>query len=240
MIAEAIEKILGLGAAESIRCGDGREGLYLPGSKGVIWLETKQRPVTLVVSSLDEFAALARRELEPHIVVSVKTPQHVACFSTQVDRWGYSNVYAVADATVAGNYSAKWGEWRPAADLLEIILVQAADMGDRAAVLELLGNLRSEQGLQIADDGVTQVATVRQGITRAATQAVRNPVTLHPWETFVEIEQPPRRFVLRLDQPDKSPPRAKLMRIDDGMWEHMAKSRIAAFLSERGVQHVIW
>ena len=62
------------------------------------------------------------------------------------------------------------------------IMVQTCfeDSENRAKVLMLAGNLRKEQSMQTADDGVSQKVTVNAGVATAADVIVKNPVTLTP------------------------------------------------------------
>jgi len=99
---------------------------------------------------------------------------------------------------------------------------------DRAKVLQYVGTLREFHEDNIADDGVTQSATVKTGIATVGTMDCPNPVKLAPYRTFVEVEQPISEFVLRL----KEGPIAALFEADGGAWEREAVANIKGYLME--------
>lgn len=101
-----------------------------------------------------------------------------------------------------------------------------------AAILKLVGNITSEEVATHADDGVTQNVTARAGIARVASLAVPNPVTLRPFRTFPEVEQPASKFVLRLKRGDGGPPTAALFETGDMKWKHEATESIKGKLEE--------
>jgi hypothetical protein len=97
---------------------------------------------------------------------------------------------------------------------------------NRAKVLQLVGNLRKEQSMQTADDGVSQKVTVNAGVVKAADVIVRNPVPLTPFRTFREVEQPESPFVLRVNEEA----RAALFTGDGSAWKLQAVARIGGYL----------
>lgn len=87
----------------------------------------------------------------------------------------------------------------------------------------------------VSDDGLTQTINVRAGITRVGEVDVPNPVTLRPFRTFPEIEQPASQYVLRLRSGGKGggPPECALFGVDSGLWEIEAIALIKSWLQER-------
>lgn len=57
-------------------------------------------------------------------------------------------------------------------------------------MLEFASALKIENGAEIEDNGVSQVATVKTGVASLAKGKAPNPVTLRPYRTFSEVEQP--------------------------------------------------
>ena len=103
---------------------------------------------------------------------------------------------------------------------------------DRAAVLKVVGNIKEEMVGQFDDDGVSQTVTARAGIARVAEVPVPNPVTLRPYRTFVEVEQPASPFVLRVKSgmKDGDKPSCALFEADGGKWKVEAIQTIARAL----------
>lgn len=101
------------------------------------------------------------------------------------------------------------------------------DAGSRSNILKIVGNIREEQVGEFGDDGVSQKVTAKTGIATVADVKVPNPVTLAPFRTFVEVEQPSSEFVLRM----KSGPECALFEADGGAWKSEAIGNISSYLS---------
>jgi len=103
-----------------------------------------------------------------------------------------------------------------------------------AMLLKIVGNVSDSVVKQFSDDGITQQATVKTGVSRVENVAVPNPVTLAPYRTFLEIDQPISKFVFRMrsGSPNEAPTCA-LFEADGGMWEKEAIERIKNWIKER-------
>jgi len=106
------------------------------------------------------------------------------------------------------------------------------DTPERAQVLAVVGNLKEEQVRHAEDDGVTQTVTGRAGIVLGKDVQVPNPVTLRPFRTFREIEQPASKFVLRLQSGKEGElPKCALFEADGGAWKLEAMIAIRSYLT---------
>ncbi len=108
-----------------------------------------------------------------------------------------------------------------------IIEMQAKFVQDdmTGRILQLVGNLTDGEVRTFADDGVTQQVAAKSGIGRVENVSVPNPVTLQPRRTFLEIEQPPGTFVMRLKSNGERP-HVALFEADGGAWQLEAIKRI--------------
>ena len=93
---------------------------------------------------------------------------------------------------------------------------------DRDYLVQLLGNITDQQSVQTKDDGITQSATVKSGIQLVGEQRIKPIVTLKPYRTFLEVEQPESEFLIRLKDG-----RAALFEADGGAWEREAVKNVA-------------
>lgn len=101
-----------------------------------------------------------------------------------------------------------------------------------ASIMKIVGNLTQGSELNVADDGVTQRATARAGVTRVETVPLPNPVSLRPYRTFADIEQPESKFILRIKAgKDGSGPTCALYEADGGAWMNTAIATIKAWLA---------
>lgn len=130
----------------------------------------------------------------------------------------------------AGFRGFAFGSFMEPEDLIIALMALFEDGGDKATVLKILGNLDDEEVKTRQDDGVTQKATVRSGVTVRENVAIPNPVTLAPFRTFPDVgSQPQSAFVFRLQKG----PRAALFEADGGGWKNTAIEKVAAWLRAR-------
>ena len=97
---------------------------------------------------------------------------------------------------------------------------------DRDILLQVVSNLRSDEVQQQTDDGVSQTVQINSGVASVSTVKVPNPVTLIPYRTFQEIEQPASKFIFRMHEGMTS----ALFEADNSQWKVEAKQRIKTFL----------
>lgn len=138
-----------------------------------------------------------------------------------------------AQATLLGQNKFRFNQYLTPEDF--IIGVQtgfaSSDMKDR--LLALVGNLKDEKVRNIADDGITQMVTVKAGISLVAEQPVPNPVALAPYRTFPEIIQPSSLFVLRVQGGKEGQlPTIGLFETCDGQWQLRAIKDIQNYFDE--------
>lgn len=69
---------------------------------------------------------------------------------------------------------------------------------DKDLILKFSGTVTAGTIKEYGDDGVTQKATIKTGITTKDVAVVPSPCTLRPYRTFVEVEQPESRFIFRM------------------------------------------
>lgn len=97
---------------------------------------------------------------------------------------------------------------------------------DHDYLLDLLSTMSVGEEITSDDNGVTQTATVKQGVQLKTTVPVRPIVTLQPFRTFLEVEQPSSDFLLRVGSKGE----ITLRDADGGAWKLDAKRKIAAWL----------
>lgn len=100
---------------------------------------------------------------------------------------------------------------------------------DRDLLLKFAGTVRSGSVAEYGDDGVTQKATVKSGVSSVMDAVVPNPVILAPYRTFHEVDQPESRFVFRMKENDGGVSCA-IFEADGGAWKHKAKRNVASYI----------
>lgn len=97
---------------------------------------------------------------------------------------------------------------------------------EKTAILGLVGNIQEENVRNVSSDGTSQTVVARSGITKVANVTVPNPVSLRPYRTFAEVDQPISKFVLRM----KDGPSIALFEADGGAWQNIAIQNIEKYL----------
>lgn len=99
------------------------------------------------------------------------------------------------------------------------------------SILALVGNLKDEKVKNVSDDGKTQTVNAKTGIALVTSVEVPNPVALSPYRTFLEVEQPEIKCVIRLRSGrDGGLPECALFEADGGLWKLTAIQSIKEWL----------
>lgn len=110
-----------------------------------------------------------------------------------------------------------------------MLLSTFIDTDARKTLFTVVKSMTKEQNCNTTDDGVSQVITVKQGISTAANVQFQNPVPLKPMRTFTEIDQPESNFTLRVNENAE----CALFESDGGAWKNEAVSRIAYYVRQK-------
>ena len=161
-------------------------------------------------------------------VVSPTKVRVIGMVNNQGRRSVYVDVHAVVDDIPFGRFL----DQEDMVILLQSQFVhdeeQQTEKGidDRDILLQVVSNLRSDEVQQQTDDGVSQTVQINSGVASVSTVKVPNPVTLIPYRTFQEIEQPASKFIFRMHEGMTS----ALFEADNSQWKVEAKQWIKTFL----------
>lgn len=117
--------------------------------------------------------------------------------------------------------SFPFGKWMDMETFIINMQTHFVPTENRDALVRLVGTVTDENGVTLADDGMTQKVTARTGISLVKQVEVPNPVTLAPFRTFGEIEQPESPFVFRVRK-DGDTIMAALFAADGDGWKRDA------------------
>lgn len=101
---------------------------------------------------------------------------------------------------------------------------------DRDSLINFVASIRENTVTDTTDDGFAQKVNVAEGVILVGEKRVPNPVTLRPFRTFREIEQPSSLFVLRLKSAQGAKPLLALFEADGGKWKLDAIREVAQYL----------
>lgn len=117
---------------------------------------------------------------------------------------------------VAPEYRHKWGADLELSDAIIYLRTCYQPSEELDALVRTLSCVTGESSFEISDDGLSQDVVIKQSVTSKSKTAVKAIVTLRPYRTFAEIDQPEMRFMLRLTKPKEAPVAARLIPIEDG------------------------
>ena len=100
---------------------------------------------------------------------------------------------------------------------------------DRDLLLKVIGNVKEENVRTTGDNGIAQAVTIKTGVASADDVLVPNPVTLAPYRTFLEVEQPESDFIFRM----KDCPSGAIFEADGGAWRNEAILNVRAYLQSQ-------
>lgn len=106
--------------------------------------------------------------------------------------------------------------------------------GNLARLIEYTGKVSVDDGVTLEDDGITQKATLKSGLSGAIKEGRAAPriVELIPFRTFREIEQPAGSFLFRMKKGNGGVSCA-LFEADGGAWKIEAVQTIKKWLAEK-------
>lgn len=105
---------------------------------------------------------------------------------------------------------------------------------DRDLLLKVIGNVKEENVRQTGDTGISQAVTIKTGVASADDVIVPNPVTLAPYRTFLEVDQPSSDFIFRM----KDGPRGAIFEADGGAWRNQAIVNVRDYLQKELAEEI--
>ena len=181
---------------------------------------------TIVLSSLSGLAEMIKQEMSEYnlpLFVRATSAERVHVFGAIRDDMQRERPFTAEAKFIDFDFN----ENISIENMIICLKSRFAPTEDRDYLVQLLGNITDQQSVQTKDDGITQSATVKSGIQLIGEQRIKPIVTLKPYRTFLEVEQPESDFLIRLKDG-----RAALFEADGGAWEREAVKNVADKLRE--------
>lgn len=237
MIKAALEYVVGLKKPETVRHGGGvyaDKPLYQMKKADfpTLKLNTLESIVRYVQKIGDERESEYCEAAEPiimhaePIIIHIESATCVALKDIANVGDGKRDCMVLATAEVP---KFQYGEFHDAESFNIALQSKFLDTEDKATILQVVGNLKEDAVRTMTDDGVSQVTAVRTGVATVADVKVPNPVTLRPFRTFIEVDQPESRFIFRMREGG----RCAIFEADGGAWKLEAKKNIYNYLAEQ-------
>lgn len=184
----------------------------------------KYKPSELSVTGLDSVCKLVRNEAEKvgrKLFIQVKSYREVDVFSTYDDQYERFAMYTCTADTpqvTMGRFMAYENA------VIELRSLYIPNEGTKY-LLSLLSSISNESKVTSSDNGVTQKVEAKSGISLKEMVEIKPRVSLKPFRTFIEVEQPESEFLLRIDQNGC----IGMFPADGGVWKLEATRNVAGY-----------
>jgi hypothetical protein len=200
-----------------------------PVAKPTLKLATLTGFVDAFKSTIDEFPA--------EVAIHVIDPTTVALISMRADEFGQRHEWMRATCMEQNPFA--FDTYQVPETFLISLQSGFLPTENVIQLQRLASSLTTENSVGVADDGMSQVVTAKQGTV------TRNAVTLPPrielfaYRTFREIDPVASDFMVRLKGDPGKLPSIGLLQIDAGKWKLDTMGLVAKWLSNRLPEDVV-
>jgi hypothetical protein len=190
---------------------------------GKLGLSSLQAMVDYIQSEIDALGTVFINVVSPECVELTGALQNDNCNQ----RW----VYAVSEPVCSDTF--RFGEFYELEKFVIALQSQFVPTATIDMILNWLGKLANEKVINNNDDGFSQSLQIKTGITSKSEVKIENPLTLKPFRTFREVDQPESLFILRLREGKQHDIECALFLADGGAWKIVAMQLIKDWFVSR-------
>lgn len=227
-LKEALEYVVDLKDNEEkiVSSFDGKE-YYDAKAHDLRELDPRRYPEPLKLSSLTSLVEYVRKQLDDtgeyaNLIIHVTDHDSVEV-KTELDDESKRRTLAVVKAIIPAINFGRYVDLETFNIMMQSNFIPNVDS---EVVLNYASAIKIDKGAEIADNGISQVTTIKTGVSTLQLAKAPNPVTLKPYRTFQEVDQPESKFVFRINEA----PGCALFEADGGIWIAAAKANIAEYL----------
>ncbi len=186
-------------------------------------------PDTLTLNSLDALVKLVQTEackVSSPLYITIPSHLKVQCFAQPNDdkrcfRQLFYNVNATDVPGWDENVQLGFEEAQIA------LRTRFQDSNDHPYTIKLLSDICTGAKVTFNDNGIATTVVTQKGVALQSSDQIRPLVSLRPYRTFQEVEQPESIFLIRLNERT-----IRFVGADGGMWKLRARETIKAFLED--------
>lgn len=211
---------------------DGATFVITAGGDAMQVRSTMDHPSTLSLNSLDSLVKMIQteaRSLSDNQRLYITVPSHlrVDCFSSPLrDARCFRPFFYQVSAPDVPGWDAKMQ--LPFEEAQIALRTRFQHTGDTDYALKLLSDITTGAKVTFNDNGVATTIVTQKGISLQGNETIRPIVSLRPYRTFQEVEQPASEFLIRINERNIS-----FIEADGGMWKLHARETIKAFLEDK-------
>lgn len=179
------------------------------------------------LTAMVNYIKSCKAELRESMIVHVVSPRQVRLYSGLTKE--RKREYLFDSSAIVPKFS--FDSWYDQESFIIELQADFAVTEDLEAILKVAGNVEAKTTANYGDDGMTQKTTIKQGIASKTDVIVPNPVTLTPYRTFLEVEQPASEFVFRI-RDNGGAPAFKIVEAEGGLWRNEAMMNIKHYLED--------
>lgn len=194
--------------------------------------KVKRLPSRYEVKSLDAISKLIRTEIGNSLVplfIRIDSPTRVYVESTWDSDFDRCCQYSAI--CEEANFRPGWRDQENA--IIELKSAFLPTEGQQY-LIDLLSRICIDDGVSTTDNGVSQTVTTRQGVSLKQAENVKNIVSLKPFRTFREVNQPESQFLIRVDEKA----RIGILEADGEVWKIEAKLNIKAYFEKELADYI--
>lgn len=196
---------------------------------------TIDHPDTLPLHSLDALVKMVRTEaanMDTPLYITIPDHLSVRCFGQpDADARYFRQVYYEAHATDVPGWEEKAHLGFEEAQIA--MRTRFQETADTIYALKLLSDICCGAKVVYNDNGIATTVTTQKGVALQSNEQIRPIITLKPYRTFQEVEQPESIFLIRVNERGIS-----FTEADGGMWKLKARQTVKAFLEEQLTEEI--
>lgn len=227
-----IDRIIELQPARIFEVGD---FTYIDKDKTVTRFEPPV-PSTITVATLSGFVSLLENGFEGYgnadALVQVTAFDEVKLINKTSDKYGRRQTFAIAKA-MKTERNFRFNEFIPQEEFNIALLSMFVETTALSDFLAITGNIAKETEVRQQDDGMSQQVQSRAGVVLKRDITVKPRVTLQPFRTFTEVDQPVGDFIFRVRHDERLGNLCALFEADAGAWKLTAMNTIKTWLQNR-------
>lgn len=162
------------------------------------------------------------------VTVVVSSSSEVVVKSKLFGHWKQTETIAVAEKEFIDRYNF-YGKYYSIEEFKIKLMTCFKESQDSRKIISLISKVIDSNLKNIDDDGITQSITIKSGITMIGDEKLPPIVTLIPYCTFSEIEQPERKFLLRGKKSGEELQYA-IFEADGREWDYKVRDEIREYL----------
>lgn len=127
-----------------------------------------------------------------------------------------------------------FGDWLSQEEFIIKLLSLMQKTDDQTYLLSYVSGIRNDSAVTTTDDGITQKVEMKSGLSGALVdeKTTKPIVSLKPFRTFREVDQPESKFLFRVRKNHDGESRFALFEADGGAWRAAAMEKIKDYIKE--------